>query len=101
MKSNVTVGPPVDLMAYPTDELDVTRSRRFAADDPDLIKIRVRWEQALRQAVLRLPEVRFKKRSGTAQQPPEESIQLVEHQPGDLPPDQQSQQQQQQFPTRA
>jgi len=79
MKSNVTVGPPVDLLAYSTDELDITRLRRFAADDPDLMKIRVRWEQALRQAVLRLPDIRFRRRSGAASQPTDETIQLVEH----------------------
>ena len=31
MKSNVTVGPPIDVLVYATDELDVTRHRRFAA----------------------------------------------------------------------
>src|SRR5579872_6615353 len=40
MKSNVTVGPPIDLLAYPADELNVTRQRRFADGDPDLNKLR-------------------------------------------------------------
>jgi putative proteasome-type protease len=75
MKSNVTVGPPVDLMAYPVDELNLTRHRRFMPDDPDLAKIRVRWEQALRQAVARLPELRFRT---TPNQREDESIQLVD-----------------------
>ena len=60
MKSNVTVGPPIDLLAYSIDELNVTRQRRFMADDPDLAKIRNRWEGLLRAAVNRLPDVRFK-----------------------------------------
>src|SRR5215217_3255531 len=72
MKSNVTVGPPVDLLAYSADELEITRHRRFGADDADLAKIRVRWEQALRGAVLRF---RRKPAAGPSQ---EESIQLVE-----------------------
>src|ERR671912_2213173 len=55
MRSNVTVGPPIDLLAYGVDELEITRRRRFAAGDPDLVKIGMRWEQALRQAVARLP----------------------------------------------
>jgi putative proteasome-type protease len=75
MKSNVTVGPPVDLMAYPVDELNITRHRRFLPDDPDLAKIRNRWEQALRQAVMRLPDLRFNTRPGVRE---EESIQLVD-----------------------
>jgi putative proteasome-type protease len=76
MKSNVTVGPPVDLMAYPVDDLDVKQHRRFAPDDPDLAKIRNRWEQALRQAVAKLPELRFRPQPATERE--EESIQLVD-----------------------
>src|SRR5918992_1496366 len=53
MKSNVTVGPPIDMLVYGANELDVTRQRKFPENDPDLIKIRTRWQQALRQAVAR------------------------------------------------
>src|SRR2546421_9716595 len=42
MKSNVTVGPPIDLLVYGTDELEATRYRRFEEDDPDRQKIRNR-----------------------------------------------------------
>ena len=77
MRSNVTVGPPIDLLAYGVDELDITRQRRFPAGDPDLIKIGQRWEQALRQAVGRLPEVRLVSRRGSAAAQ-EQSIQIVE-----------------------
>jgi putative proteasome-type protease len=77
MKSNVTVGPPVDLLAYGIDELEITRHRRFGADDADLQKIRNRWEQALRQAVLKLPELRFRKKPAAGPAPAEETIQLV------------------------
>lgn len=80
MRSNVTVGPPIDLLAYGVDELDITRQRRFPAGDPDLLKIGVRWEQALRQAVGRLPQIRFRVGPGAGQvrSPQEETIQLVE-----------------------
>jgi putative proteasome-type protease len=81
MKSNVTVGPPIDLLAYSTDELEITRHRRFNEDDPDLGKIRLRWQQALRQAVLRLPDIRFRKHVGVGQSPTDDSIQLVEGAP--------------------
>ncbi len=60
MKSNVTVGPPIDMLAYSTDELEIRRIKRFAADDPSLLKMRSRWDQALRQAVSKLPEIRFR-----------------------------------------
>ena len=80
MRSNVTVGPPIDLLAYGVDELEVTRRRRFPAGDPDLVKIGMRWEQALRQAVGRLPQIRFRagRPAAQGQSPQEETIQLVE-----------------------
>jgi len=85
MRSNVTVGPPIDLLAYGVDELEITRLRRFPASDPDLIKIGTRWEQALRQAVGRLPQIRFRARrpTGPSQMPSEETIELVEPAPTD------------------
>jgi putative proteasome-type protease len=80
MRSNVTVGPPIDLLAYGADELEITRQRRFASSDPDLVKLGARWEQALRHAVARLPEIRFRVRAAAdqPQSPLEETIQLVE-----------------------
>jgi putative proteasome-type protease len=72
MKSNVTVGPPIDLLAYERDQLDITHHRHFGADDPDLNKIRIRWQQALRQAVSRLPNIRFSLKEA------EDTIELVE-----------------------
>jgi putative proteasome-type protease len=79
MKSNVTVGPPIDLLAYETDQLSITHQRRFQADDPDLMKIGQRWQQALRVAVAKLPNIRFTVSSKTTEKAPaQESIQLVE-----------------------
>ena len=59
MRSNVTVGPPIDLALYGANELRITRCRRFGADDPVLRTIQVQWEQALRKSVQELPAVRF------------------------------------------
>jgi putative proteasome-type protease len=61
MRSNVTVGPPIDLAVYTANEFQITRYRRLEADDPDLRGIRRQWEQALRRTVQELPEVRFDK----------------------------------------
>ena len=94
MKSNVTVGPPIDLIVYSTDELDIRRQRRFAADDPALTKMRQRWEQGLRQAVSRLPEIRFRVTaapSGGGATSREGSIELVDT----LPANEQAEQQMQ------
>lgn len=57
MRSNVTVGPPIDLQIYRKDCFSLKEYRRFAASDPDLNAIHAEWEQALRRAVERLPPV--------------------------------------------
>src|SRR4051812_19726028 len=49
MKSNVTVGPPIDLLVYSAGELDVTRQRRVPGDDPGPIKNPPRGGQAPRR----------------------------------------------------
>jgi putative proteasome-type protease len=59
MRSNVTVGPPIDLALYATGEFKVKRLRRFAAGDPDLTIVQQQWEQVLRNGVRELPAVRF------------------------------------------
>jgi putative proteasome-type protease len=59
MRSNVTVGPPIDLTVYIRDELHISRYRRFDAKDAALCDIQMRWESTLRKGVLELPEVHF------------------------------------------
>lgn len=59
MRSNVTVGPPIDIVLYRANELKITRRRRLTVKDPDLIDVHTRWEQALRGAVKELPMIRF------------------------------------------
>jgi putative proteasome-type protease len=59
MRSNVTVGPPIDLLVYKNDSFTVDRHRRMGALDPDLNLIHASWEQSLRRAVEQLPEIRF------------------------------------------
>jgi putative proteasome-type protease len=59
MRSNVTVGPPIDLLLYKRDSFRVTRYRRLGASDPDLNLIHESWEKSLRRAVEQLPEIEF------------------------------------------
>lgn len=59
MRSNVTVGPPIDLALYGKDEFELHRRRRMTAADPDLRGIHVQWELALRRGVSELPEIDF------------------------------------------
>jgi putative proteasome-type protease len=63
MRSNVTVGPPIDLLLYTKDSLDVTRYRRLSAGDRDLNLIHSSWEQSLRRAVEQLPDIELENHS--------------------------------------
>ena len=74
MRSNVTVGPPIDLTLYAADDFQITRSRRFSADDPDLRTIRLRWEQALRRGMQELPAVQFEGAQPVAAEQPATSV---------------------------
>jgi putative proteasome-type protease len=59
MRSNVTVGPPIELLVYRKDSLVVDQYRRFASSDRDLNTIHAVWEQSLRKAVEALPQINF------------------------------------------
>jgi putative proteasome-type protease len=59
MRSNVTVGPPIDLLLYTKNSFEVNRYRRLSAMDRDLTLIHASWEQSLRRAVEALPEIHF------------------------------------------
>ena len=59
MRSNVTVGPPIDLLMYKKNSFEMTRYRRLSAFDQDLNVIHASWEQSLRRAVEQLPEIDF------------------------------------------
>ena len=59
MRSNATVGPPIEMLLYRNDALDFGNYRCFAADDPQLISIHRQWERSLRNAVEDLPAIEF------------------------------------------
>jgi len=59
MRSNVTVGPPFDLLLYKKDSLEVTRYRRVCAGDRDLNLIHSSWEQSPRRAAEQLSDIEF------------------------------------------
>ncbi len=59
MRSNVTVGPPIELVQYRRGSLHFGNYRRFFSGDLELELIHGRWEQALRRVVEDLPNIRF------------------------------------------
>jgi putative proteasome-type protease len=68
IRSNVTVGPPIEILLYRKDSFTLEQYRRFAASDDDLMSIHSSWETSLRRAVEQLPEIQFRK------PPPQEPI---------------------------
>ncbi len=59
IRSNVTVGPPVEVLLYRKDSFELGDYRRFGGSDPDLTIIHSSWETSLRRAVEQLPEISF------------------------------------------
>ena len=57
MRSNVTVGPPIELLIYKTDSLKLDGYLCLAADAPYLRKLKEAWDQALKNAFADLPKI--------------------------------------------
>ncbi len=59
MRSNMAVGPPIDIVAYAPDEFDLRRRARLTATDPRLTELRSHWESELRRVIQSLPSVKL------------------------------------------
>jgi putative proteasome-type protease len=57
MRSNLTVGLPIDLLGYERDALRVTLRRRFTETDAYFSKISGTWSVGLRRAFAEVPDV--------------------------------------------
>jgi len=55
MRSNLSVGPPVDLLLYPRDDLTAACHHRLAAEDPYWLSLRQAWGEGLGRAFDTLP----------------------------------------------
>ena len=62
MKSNVSVGPPVDILCYRNDSLQANMRARLEEDDPYLEEIGRKWQDGVMQLVQQMPEAQFGKR---------------------------------------
>jgi len=58
MRSNLSVGMPLDLTIIRSDRFDFSMERRIEIGDPDFAALSVRWSQALREAFNLLPDVK-------------------------------------------
>lgn len=64
IRSNLTVGPPLDLAVLPAGTQAFSERRRIEADDPEFGRLSARWSESLRHAFEDLPEI--------AEAPPEQ-----------------------------
>ena len=55
MRSNLSVGPPFDLLRYRRDALSIDPMMRLEDDDPYLNQVRSHWNDSLRSALESLP----------------------------------------------
>ncbi|MGW8310583.1 MAG: peptidase [Thiogranum sp.] len=53
-RSNATVGPPIEVMVYGTDQLRLDRHFVFTADDPYLTDLKLAWDMKLKEAFTEL-----------------------------------------------
>ncbi|WP_026155023.1 proteasome-type protease [Thiolinea disciformis] len=57
MKSNASVGPPIEVLLYRRDSLKEDRHYRFGADHPYLISIRQEWAHQLYRGFRSMPSL--------------------------------------------
>jgi len=59
MRSNLSVGMPIDLICYQKDSLEVTMRRRFDPGDAYFETLGEHWTQGTREAFRRLPDLEW------------------------------------------
>lgn len=57
MRSNLTVGPPIEVMIYETDSFSLHRHYRFSDDSEYLRELKKSWDSNLKDAFGRLPPI--------------------------------------------
>jgi putative proteasome-type protease len=63
IRSNLTVGAPIDLMIYEKDSLTEGRKLHLTEDDPFAKKLAENWHEGLTQALMNLPKFEWEKES--------------------------------------
>jgi len=59
LKANLSVGMPLDLLAYEADSFVIDRAKRFEKDDAYFAALSEHWGNALREAIRSLPDFSF------------------------------------------
>jgi putative proteasome-type protease len=59
MKSNLSVGPPINLLMYKENSFCIKHRLKLSGQDPYLIDIGIRWQNTLKQASEQMPEIKW------------------------------------------
>ncbi len=59
LKSNISVGPPINLVMYEADTFVMRHQLKLRLGDPYLAKVRKLWETSLRQAFDNVPDIEW------------------------------------------
>jgi putative proteasome-type protease len=59
MRSNLSVGMPIDLICYENDSLEVRRRRRFDEGDGYFTALSREWSEGTRKVFRHLPELQW------------------------------------------
>jgi len=59
MRSNVSVGLPIDLLCYERDALKVSMRRRLEHHDPYFEQLSKAWGEGIREVFSELPQLRW------------------------------------------
>lgn len=57
MRSNLTVGPPIEVIIYPADSLVIERQYRFEESSEYLRQINKSWDHELKAAFANMPPI--------------------------------------------
>jgi putative proteasome-type protease len=63
IRSNATVGPPIEVMVYEKDSFETDHYIKLEENDPYLFEIKQAWNDALKNAFTSLPLFHWEKRS--------------------------------------
>jgi putative proteasome-type protease len=59
MRSNLSVGMPIDLLCYEKDTLQVRRRRRFDQGDAYFTALSQEWSEGVRKVFTQLPDLKW------------------------------------------
>jgi putative proteasome-type protease len=67
MKSNISVGPPINLVMYKTDSFELRNSLELRLGAPYIAKIRNLWENSVRRAFEAMPDIEWENENASSE----------------------------------